>query len=397
MSGGVATFTNLADNTAQTLSLKFTATGLGSATSNSIVVSPAAANKLVIETQPSSTATTGIAFGTQPVIYEEDQFGNLETGDNSTVVTAALNTGSGPLQGTLTATVSGGVATFTNLADSTAETITLKFTGTGLASATSNSIVVSPSSGSGQDLFGNTVPGTTSYNNSQSVELGVKFQSSEAGYITGIRFYKGAGNTGTHIGNLWSSTGTLLATATFTGETASGWQQVSFASPVAITTGTTYLASYFDPMGHYSYNADYFTTSVTNGPLTALASSTPGGDGVYKYSASSTFPDLTYGGANYWVDVLFTASVSSDALLATPRRSAATTILGGGTGSADTAAGGGAGSLTVTALRSNTATDAMTASIRESIAVKVNAPVSHSSSVRVVQDAPKWNKRNGFF
>src|SRR5579872_2557967 len=59
------------------------------------------------------------------------------------------------------------------------------------------------------------------------VELGIKFQSSVAGTITGIRFYKSAANGGTHVGNLWSVNGTLLATATFTDETAAGWQQVS--------------------------------------------------------------------------------------------------------------------------------------------------------------------------
>ncbi len=107
------------------------------------LVSAGPATQLVIETQPSATATAGVAFATQPVIYEEDQYGNLETGDNSTVVTVSLNTGSGPLQGTTTAKVSGGVATFTNLADDTAETISLKFASGSLASATSNSIVVS--------------------------------------------------------------------------------------------------------------------------------------------------------------------------------------------------------------------------------------------------------------
>ena len=71
------------------------------------------------------------------VVYEEDQFGNLETGDNSTVVTVALGSGSGPLTGTFTATVVGGVATFTNLGDNTAETITLTFSSGNLTPATS--------------------------------------------------------------------------------------------------------------------------------------------------------------------------------------------------------------------------------------------------------------------
>jgi hypothetical protein len=53
------------------------------------------------------------------------------------------------------------------------------------------------------------------------VELGIKFQTSAAGAVTGIRFYKNPWNTGTHVGNLWSSAGALLASVTFTNETAS--------------------------------------------------------------------------------------------------------------------------------------------------------------------------------
>ncbi len=308
VSGGIATFTNLSDNKAETISLKFTSSGLTTATSNNIVVSPTTASQLVIHTQPSPTATAGVAFATQPVIYEEDQYGNLETADNSTVVTVALNTGSGPLQGTLTATVSGGVATFVNLSDNTAETITLKFTSGVLASAISNSIVVSPAT-TGATIFGNTIPANPSQNDSSAVELGVKFESSVAGYITGIRFYKASGNTGTHIGYLWTSTGTLLASATFTGETASGWQQVSFATPVAITSGTIYVASYYAPAGHYADTNNFFASSgYTNGSLTALANSTPGGNGVYVYGAAGHFPTSTYLSSNYWVDVLFSTS-----------------------------------------------------------------------------------------
>ena len=170
--------------------------------------------------------------------------------------------------------------------------------------------VITPSV-TGDTIFGNTSPTRTTSNDPNAVELGVKFEASEAGYITGVRFYKGAGNTGTHVGHLWTSTGSLLATATFTGETASGWQQVNFATPVAITAGTIYVASYFAPMGHYADDYNYFTSAVTNGPLTALANSTPGGNGVYKYSASGGFPNSTYKASNYWVDVVFSAAAST--------------------------------------------------------------------------------------
>src|SRR6185436_3878501 len=48
-----------------------------------------------------------------------------------------------------------------------------------------------------------------------AVELGVRFQSDRAGYITALRFFKGAGNNGTHVGSLWSASGTLLGSVTF--------------------------------------------------------------------------------------------------------------------------------------------------------------------------------------
>ncbi len=88
------------------------------------------------------------------------------------------------------------------------------------------------------------------------------------GSIVGVRFYKATQNTGTHIGSLWDSSGNLLASATFTNETSSGWQQVTFANPVPITAGTTYVAGYFAPNGHYSYTASAFASAgVDNAPL----------------------------------------------------------------------------------------------------------------------------------
>ena len=99
----------------------------------------------------------------------------------------------------------------------------------------------------------------------------MKFRSDVNGSITGIRFYKASTNTGTHVANLWTSSGTLLTTATFIGETASGWQQVLFSSPVPITANTVYVASYHALNGHYSANLNYFaTTGVDSPPLLPL-------------------------------------------------------------------------------------------------------------------------------
>jgi hypothetical protein len=113
-----------------------------------------------------------------------------------------------------------------------------------------------------------TVPSGPLSPDAAAVELGVRFRSSVNGYITGIRFYKGTGNGGTHTGSLWSATGTRLATVTFTNESATGWQEAKFAIPVAITANTVYVASYFSPQGHWFGDRDYFsTTGVWSGPL----------------------------------------------------------------------------------------------------------------------------------
>jgi hypothetical protein len=135
----------------------------------------------------------------------------------------------------------------------------------------------------------------------------MKFTADASGLITGLRFYKGPTNTGPHLADLWSSNGTLLATATFTNETASGWQQVNFATPVAITAGTTYIASYHTS-GFYSMDSNYFTSSVVNGDLTAQA----GVNGVFSYGSGSVFPTNTSSTAsNYWVDVVYTKTLSA--------------------------------------------------------------------------------------
>jgi Domain of unknown function (DUF4082)/Bacterial Ig domain len=139
-----------------------------------------------------------------------------------------------------------------------------------------------------------------------AIEVGVKFRSDVNGSITGIRFYKSTSNTGTHVATLWSNSGTQLARATFSNETASGWQQVNFTTPVAITANTTYVASYHTNVGHYSVDEGYFANSgVDTLPLHALSNGASGGNGVYNYNSNPTFPNSTYQSSNYWVDVLF--------------------------------------------------------------------------------------------
>ena len=142
---GKATFSNLTLDIAGTgYTIEAITSGPIGGISDPFDVNPALAEELVILTQPSAAATAGLSFGTQPVIEELDQYGNVETNDDTTVVTASLASGAGPLEGTNMATLSSGVATFTNLADDTAETITLVFKTSSLSSVASGTITVSP-------------------------------------------------------------------------------------------------------------------------------------------------------------------------------------------------------------------------------------------------------------
>src|SRR5439155_1628176 len=141
---GLVSFTNLSQNVATNITILFTSGSLISAASSLIAVSAAGANKLTIQTQPSATATAGVAFAQQPVIRVEDQFGNLMSSDNSTVVTATRSAGSGTLQGTLSLTAVNGVASFANLSHIVATNIAIQFSSGSLASATSSNVTISP-------------------------------------------------------------------------------------------------------------------------------------------------------------------------------------------------------------------------------------------------------------
>jgi hypothetical protein len=162
------------------------------------------------------------------------------------------------------------------------------------------------SAGTSYTLFPPTTTPTVFYPGDQR-ELGVKFRSDVNGFIDGIRFYKGIADTGVHTGSLWSSTGQLLATGTFTNESAVGWQQLTFDTPVAITANTTYVASYHTFTGFF-FEFYYFQfKGVDSGPLHALQDGIDGPNGVY---GPGGFPTQWFFAGNCWVDVAFSTSMS---------------------------------------------------------------------------------------
>jgi Domain of unknown function (DUF4082)/Bacterial Ig-like domain len=159
-----------------------------------------------------------------------------------------------------------------------------------------------------------TTPAIASFNDNTAVELGVKFRSDLDGFITGVRFYKGAANTGTHVGKVWSIAGELLGSVTFNNESPSGWQQANFATPIAIAADTTYVASYHTTVGFYAINSGYFGSAGTDQPpLHAPSTVTADGNGVFQYGPGG-FPAQTFNATNYWVDVVFntTANIPTD-------------------------------------------------------------------------------------
>lgn len=137
-------------------------------------------------------------------------------------------------------------------------------------------------------------------------ELGTKFQSTKAGQITAIRYWKAASDGGVHEGRIWSvNGGTPLVTVTFTNETASGWQQQDLNSPLSIQANTTYVVS-VNSNGFFAITNSGLASSILNGELSTIAD---GNNGVF--GNPGTFPINSFQSSNYFRDIVFFASNTS--------------------------------------------------------------------------------------
>jgi hypothetical protein len=256
---------------------------------------------VVLGTSPLSTATAVSTTTTVSATFNEP----VRTGD---LVMELRDVAGTVVAGSVSYDAGTRTATFTpagSLTEGTLHTASVQATdtdGNRMASATSWSFTTA-----GAELASlfpaAAVPAVASSGDATAVELGMKFRSDVATTVHGVRFYKGPGNTGSHVGRLWSADGQLLGQAAFSAETASGWQTALFASPVAIDPGTTYVVSYHAPNGNYSYDGGYFGSERVNGTLRGLENGAAGGNGVYLYGPGG-FPTNSWGATNYWVDVL---------------------------------------------------------------------------------------------
>ena len=100
--------------------------------------------QLAVTQQPPASVTAGSPFGL--TVTAENSSGNPITSFNGTVTVApASNPGGATLGGTLTATASGGVATFSGLTlNKAASGYTLVVSGSGLGEGVTSAITVTP-------------------------------------------------------------------------------------------------------------------------------------------------------------------------------------------------------------------------------------------------------------
>ena len=164
-----------------------------------------------------------------------------------------------------------------------------------------------------------------------ALNLGVRMTATQAVTITRIRFYKLAESNGTHTAHVWAASGSLVASQAFTGETASGWQEVTLSSPVAIASGAEFTVGYFTSAGHYprgSFNVP------TGSPFSGV-------NGAYEYSAVDGAYPPNNQGTNYGIDFDYTGGAPDPP-------TAVSAVAGDGSATVDWAAPASDGGFAVT-------------------------------------------------
>ncbi|MBD2593985.1 DUF4082 domain-containing protein [Nostoc spongiaeforme FACHB-130] len=246
------------------------------------------------------TGAPGSTLANPLVVQVKDSAGNPQSG---TTVNFTVTSGGGSVSPTSAVTDSNGfVSTSLTLGSvvgaANPVTNTVSCTAIGIGSVTF-SATANPS-GNTQTVLTTQVPNLQNVTDGNSYEGGMKFRSAKAGQIKAIRFWKAPSETGTHIGKIWSATGTLLTSVTFTNETASGWQQQALSTPLSIQANTTYVVS-VNVNTHFVLTSDELASPIVNGELSSVAD---GNNGVYSLSPHS-FPTSSSNRSNYYRDVVY--------------------------------------------------------------------------------------------
>ncbi|PPS42787.1 N,N-dimethylformamidase beta subunit family domain-containing protein [Chroococcidiopsis sp. TS-821] len=153
-----------------------------------------------------------------------------------------------------------------------------------------------------QTIFTTQSPSIPNVSDGVPYELGMRFRSAKAGRIIAIRYWKAASEPGSHIGRIWSTNGTILASVTFTNETTSGWQQATLSTPLLIQANTTYVVT-VNVNSYFAISYDQLANSIVNGDLSSVA----GNNGVY--GVPGALPQNSFRNSNYFRDIVFVANV----------------------------------------------------------------------------------------
>jgi hypothetical protein len=239
---GVATFSDLAENTVGSYKLSATTNFITPVLSSSFNVTPAAASQLVIVQGPQDV-TAGHTFGSNPTVFVEDKFGNLVNTDTSKVTVSVATPTGGVVVGTLTQAAVGGIATFNDLAPSTAGAMTLKFADGKLTTDTSDSFTVAPGNASK-----------------------VAFGAAPVGAVAGVTMTAVTASVEDQFGNVVTGDTSNVKIALATnpdGATLSGTATVAASAGVA-----TFSDLKLNTAGPYTF-------TVTDGNLTSATTATP--------------------------------------------------------------------------------------------------------------------------
>lgn len=140
-------------------------------------------------------------------------------------------------------------------------------------------------------------------NSSANINVGIIFTVTKPGNVIAVRYYRSPSSTlATQVGSLWlTSTKANLGQVAFTGQSASGWQQQNFSSPIPILANTQYTISIYVPDGAFAYNS-------ANPPITSGVLQAPTGNGQFDTTTGALgYPTNTQSNVNYMVDVVFQA------------------------------------------------------------------------------------------
>ena len=274
------------------------ATGIGSVGFSATATVVATITKVSGDGQSANPATTL----PNPLVIRVTGTNGLPQAD--TAVTFSISGGGGTISPLSATTDASGLASTSLTLGSAAGTNTVNAAATGIESVTFNATATAVVT-TKQSIFTTQAPAQPDVSDGVPYELGMKFSSAKSGSVTAIRYFKAASDTGTHTGRIWSAAGTLLASATFNGETASGWQEQALATPLTISANTTYVVS-VNVTNNFAFTNGGLATSIVNGDLSSVAD---GANGVF--GSPSAFPTSSFQNSNYFRDIVFEADAIS--------------------------------------------------------------------------------------